>query len=33
MVVVGGVDVLDSGALCNVLGQRTLELLKQKGIM
>ena len=34
--VIGGVDVpdvlMDSGASCNVMGQRTWELLKQKGI-
>ena len=34
--VIGGVDVpdvlMDSGASCNVMGQRTWELLRQKGI-
>ena len=34
--VIGGMDVpdvlMDSGASCNVMGQRTWELLKQKGI-
>ena len=34
--VIGGVDVpdvlIDSGASCNVMGQQTWELLKQKGI-
>ena len=36
MLVIGGVDVpdvlIDSGATCNVMGQQTWELLKQKGI-
>ena len=33
--VIGGVDadvLIDSGATCNVMGQQTWELLKQKGI-
>ena len=34
--VIGGVDVpdvlIDSGASCNVMGQQTWKLLKQKGI-